>query len=289
MPRIAYVNGRYIPHNRAAVHIEDRGYQFGDAVYEVWSVRDRMLLDGEWHLNRLERSLGELEIRLPLSRAALRRVIAEMLRRNRIRDGLIYLQVSRGVARRDHAFPAADTPPSLVLTAKRINPHQLDAKADAGVAVISQPDIRWGRCDIKTVNLLPNVLAKQAAKRAGAAEAWLIDAQGLVTEGSSSNAWIVTAEGKLVTRQLDTAILHGITRASVAGLARSLGYEVEERAFTLAEAMQAREAFMTSASSFVTAITAIDGRPVANGAVGTIARELRSAYQIQQSANNWAI
>ncbi len=285
MSRIAYVNGHYLPHSLASIHVEDRGFQFGDAVYEVWSVRNGQLLDEEGHLNRLERSLAELRIEPPIGRRALTLVIREMLRRNRVRDGLIYLQVSRGQARRDHAFPDQPPMPSVVLTAKRVAPARVEARAQAGVSVITHPDMRWGRCDIKTVNLLPNVLAKQAAKEAGAAEAWLIDEAGHVTEGSSSNAWIVAPDGRLVTRQLDTAILHGITRATVSDIAASLGYAVEERPFTLEEALSAREAFMTSASSFVTAITQIDGKPIANGAVGSVAQSLRQAYQKRQKAD----
>ncbi|MGK0267113.1 MAG: D-alanine transaminase, partial [Maricaulis sp.] len=249
MTRFAYVNGRFLPHDAAVVHVEDRGFQFGDAIYEVWSVRAGELIDADGHFARLERSLGELRIANPKSRAGYRLLIAELLRRNRVRDGLVYLQISRGRARRDHAFPAAATSPTMVLTAKRLDPVAAQRRADTGVGVITTPDLRWGRCDIKTVNLLPNVLAKQAALEAGAAEAWLVDDSGLVTEGSSTNAWIVTSDGRLVTRQADHAILHGITRATLMGVARDLGYVVEERPFSVDEAVSAREAFMTSATS----------------------------------------
>jgi D-alanine transaminase len=276
--RFAYVNGRFLPHDAAVVHVEDRGFQFGDAIYEVWSVRAGELIDADGHFARLERSLGELRIANPKSRAGYRLLIAELLRRNRVRDGLVYLQISRGRARRDHAFPAAATSPTMVLTAKRLDPVAAQRRADTGVGVITTPDLRWGRCDIKTVNLLPNVLAKQAALEAGAAEAWLVDDSGLVTEGSSTNAWIVTSDGRLVTRQADHAILHGITRATLMGVARDLGYVVEERPFSVDEAVSAREAFMTSATSFVTPITRIDDRPVGNGAPGSVATALRQAY-----------
>jgi D-alanine transaminase len=276
--RFAYVNGRFLPHDAAVVHVEDRGFQFGDAIYEVWSVRAGELIDADGHFARLERSLGELRIANPKSRAGYRLLIAELLRRNRVRDGLVYLQISRGRARRDHAFPAAATSPTMVLTAKRLDPVAAQRRADTGVGVITTPDLRWGRCDIKTVNLLPNVLAKQAALEAGAAEAWLVDDSGLVTEGSSTNAWIVTSDGRLVTRQADHAILHGITRATLMGVARDLGYVVEERSFSVDEAVSAREAFMTSATSFVTPITRIDDRPVGNGAPGSVATALRQAY-----------
>lgn len=278
MTRFAYVDGRFLPHDEAAVHVEDRGFQFGDAIYEVWSVRDGQLLDKEGHFARLERSLGELRIANPRSRAGYKLLIGELLRRNRLRDGLVYLQISRGRARREHAFPAAGTRPTLVLTTKRLDMDTAQHRAEAGVGVITTPDLRWGRCDIKTVNLLPNVLAKQAAREAGAAEAWLVDRGGLVTEGSSTNAWIVTADGRLVTRQADHAILHGITRASLMKQAEKLGYVIEERAFSVEEAVSAREAFMTSATSYVTPIVRIDGRPVGNGAPGSVATALRQAY-----------
>jgi D-alanine transaminase len=235
-------------------------------------------MDADGHFGRLERSLAELRIRNPRSRAGYRLLIAELLRRNRIRDGLVYLQISRGQARRDHAFPPANTQPTIVLTAKPLNMAAAHRRAETGVGVITTPDQRWGRCDIKTVNLLPNILAKQAALEAGAAEAWLIDAGGQVTEGSSTNAWIVTADGILVTRQADHGILHGITRAAVMRCAAELGYRVEERSFSVEEALSAREAFMTSATSFVTPIVAIDGRTVANGAPGSVAIALRAAY-----------
>jgi D-alanine transaminase len=276
--RIAYVNGRFRPHAQAVVHIEDRGFQFADAVYEVWSVSDATLMDAEGHFDRLDRSLAELRIPRPVTRPALRILIRELLRRNRIRDGLVYLQISRGRARRDHGFPAAGTQPTLVLTARRLDLAAAAARAERGVSVISVPDRRWARCDIKTVNLLPNVLAKQEARDAGAYEAWQVDEEGYVTEGTSSNAWIVTAEGHLVTRPADHAILHGITRATLIRAAAAAGYELEERAFTVAEAQGAREAFLTSATNFVVPITQIDGRPVGNGEPGSIASELRQTY-----------
>tara|TARA_R110000744_G_scaffold1843_2_gene6550 strand:- start:9772 stop:10620 length:849 start_codon:yes stop_codon:yes gene_type:complete len=278
LTRFAYVNGRYLPHDEALIHIEDRGFQFADAIYEVWSVRSGELLDADGHFGRLERSLAELRIANPKTRAGYQLIISELLRRNRVTDGLVYLQISRGRARRDHAFPAAHTRPTVVMTAKRLDPAAAERRADHGVGVITRPDQRWARCDIKTVNLLPNVLAKQAAIEAGAAEAWLVDTAGNVTEGSSTNAWILNAEGVLVTRQADHAILHGITRAMIMNRAAGLGYRVEERAFSVEEAQSAREAFMTSATTFVTSITSIDGRPVGNGAPGSVAIALRAAY-----------
>lgn len=278
MSRFSYVNGRFLRHADASVSIDDRGFLFGDAIYEVWSVRSGALLDAEGHFARLQRSLGELKIDLPLSLAALRLVIRELLRRNRVRDGLVYLEISRGAARRDHAFPPAGTPPTLVLTCKRIDFDAAGKRAETGIGIISVPDQRWGRCDIKTVNLLPNVLAKQAAREAGAFEAWQVDQTGLVTEGASSNAWILTQDGVLVTRPADHSILHGITRATVMRLARAAGYAVEERGFSLEEAQSAREAFITSATTFVTPVVRIDDRPVGNGAPGSLAAHLRQAY-----------
>ncbi|MCR9266706.1 MAG: D-amino-acid transaminase [Alphaproteobacteria bacterium] len=278
MSRFSYVNGRFLRHADASVSIDDRGFLFGDAIYEVWSVRSGTLLDAAGHFARLQRSLGELKIDLPLSLAALRLVIRELLRRNRVRDGLVYLEISRGAARRDHAFPPAGTPPTLVLTCKRIDFDAAGKRAETGIGIISVPDQRWGRCDIKTVNLLPNVLAKQAAREAGAFEAWLVDQAGLVTEGASSNAWILTQDGVLVTRPADHSILHGITRATVMRLAKAEGYAVEERGFSLEEAQSAREAFITSATTFVTPVVRIDDRPVGNGAPGSLAAHLRQAY-----------
>jgi D-alanine transaminase len=278
MSRIAYVNGRYVPHALAHVHIEDRGYQFADGVYEVCEIRDARLIDETRHLDRLERSLRELAIRMPVTRAALRIVLREVVRRNRVRDGLLYLQVTRGVASRDHAFPSLDTPPALVVTAKSIPRSKADRIAEAGVGVITTPDNRWGRVDIKSIALLPNALAKQKAREAGAREAWFVDRDGYVTEGASTTAWIVTKEGTLVTRPNGTDILPGITRVTLTEVARRAGLEVEARKFTVDEAKAAREAFMTAATTIVLPIVSIDGVPVANGHPGSIARELRAAF-----------
>jgi D-alanine transaminase len=280
MARIAYVNGRYGPLSGAAVHVEDRGFQFADGVYEVWAVMDGRLADAEGHFERLFRSLGELRIRQPMSRAALSQVLRETIRRNRLRDGLLYLQITRGAARRDHAFPAPEVNPTVVITAKPVDLGALDRKARAGVAVITQPDIRWGRCDIKTVGLLPNAMAKQAAKEAGAAEAWLVDADGYVTEGSSTNAWIVDAEGRLRTRDTGANILRGVTRRALIALAQECQIEVVEAPFTPAEAKAAKEAFYTAASAFVTPVTAIDGDPVGDGRPGPVTLRLRELYRL---------
>lgn len=276
MGRYAYVNGRYVDHLAAQVHIEDRGYQLADGVYEVVGVRDGRLIDEGPHLDRLDRSLKELRIGWPIARSTISFVIRELMRRNRLRDGLVYMQVTRGVARRDHAFPTTPVKPALVMTTK--NTKRLDVEAGAGVAVKSHPDIRWERCDIKTVALLPNVLAKQAARESGAYEAWLIDGEGRITEGASTNAWIVTPEGELVTRQTDNGILAGITRQTLKGLADKLQLKLVERPFTLAEARRAKEAFITSATSFVTPVVKIDGEVVGDGKPGAAARRLREEY-----------
>jgi D-alanine transaminase len=278
MPRLAYVNGQYTPLADASVHVEDRGFQFADGVYEYWSVMDGKLADAEGHLERLERSLSELRIRMPMSRKALTRVLHETVRRNRVRDGSVYLQITRGAARRDHPFPDPSTPPSVIAIARPADFAAVDARVGQGVGVLTQPDIRWGRCDIKTVGLLPNVLAKQAAREAGAFEAWLVDADGYVTEGSSTNAWIVDAEGRLRTRDLDANILRGITRKTLIDLASELQIKVIEAPFTVDEAKAAKEAFFTAASAFVTPVTSIDGEKVGDGRPGPMSIRLRSLY-----------
>jgi len=276
--RIAYVNGRYVPHRAAQVHVEDRGYQFADGVYEVCEVRGGRLVDERRHMDRLTRSLSELRIAMPMPRNALGVVLRETVARNRVRDGIVYLQVSRGVARRDHAFPAAATQPSIVVTARNHDIDKLEQGAADGIAVISVPDNRWERVDIKSVGLLPNVLAKQAAREAGAKEAWFVDAKGFVTEGSSTNAWIVTRDGAVITRPADFGILRGITRTVVLEIIAEQGLKLEERPFTMDEAYAAREAFITSATQFVTPVVRIDGKPVGNGAPGLTATVLRRDF-----------
>jgi D-alanine transaminase len=278
MSRIAYVNGRYLPLRDAAVHVEDRGYQFADSVYEVCEMRDGQLIDERRHLDRLERSLGELRIRMPMARAALSVVLHEVVARNRIGYGTVYLQIGRGVARRDHAFPPPQTPPSLVVTARPLNRARNEASAEKGIAVISLPDNRWGRVDIKTTGLLPNVLARQAAIEQGARDAWLVDRDGFVTEAASANAFIVTAEGTLVTRQVDHGILRGITRTVTFEAINAQGRAVQERAFTLEEAYKAREAFVTSASQIVLPVVTIDGHVIGDGKPGPVAMALRREF-----------
>lgn len=278
MSRIAYVNGRYLPLAVASVNVEDRGYQFSDGVYEVCEVREGRLVDERRHMARLEFSLGELRIAMPMSPASLGVVLREVVRRNRVRWGIVYLQITRGVSRRDHAFPPSGTMPSIVVTARNMDFAAAEKMAENGVAVISVPENRWERVDIKSVSLLPNVLAKQAAREQGAREAWFVDAGGRVTEGSSSNAWIVTRDGKVVTRQADHGILKGITRTVVLDVIAAQGLKLEERAFTMDEAYAAREAFVTSASQIVLPVVKIDGRPVGNGAPGLIASALRRDF-----------
>ena len=276
MSRIAYVNGRYVQHAEAAVHIEDRGYQFADGVYEVCGIRNGKLVDETRHLDRLERSLSELRIPMPVSRRAMQHLLRETVRRNRIRTGIVYLQVTRGVAPRDHAFPKASIP-ALVITAKRADPSKL-AKAETGVAVVTRPDQRWARRDIKSVALLPNILAKQSAREAGAYEALLVDDHGEVTEGSSTNAWIVDKEGRLITRPLGHDILNGVTRQVLVEAARAEGIEVVERPFTVEEAKGASEVFISASSVPVIPVISIDGKPVSGGKPGPLGARLRAAY-----------
>lgn len=278
MSRIAYVNGRYVPHGDAHVHIEDRGFQLADGVYEVWAAFGGRLADAEGHFARLDRSLAELEIEPPMSRKALETVIREVMRRNRIRDGLVYLQVTRGTAPRDHAYPDPPVPPTLVLTAKRVDRAAAEAKAAKGMRVKTMPENRWGRCDIKSIGLLPNAMARQAARQEGAGEAWFVDSEGLVTEGAASNAWIVDEAGTLVTRDLKSNILRGITRGTLMEVIAVSNLKVEERPFTLEEAARAREAFITGAGALVMPVTHIDGKAVGEGIPGPVATRLRADY-----------
>ena len=276
MARIAYVNGRYRPLQNATVAAEDRGYQFADGVYEVIKVLGGRPCDLERHLDRLERSLAALEIAPPMTRRALESVLFETLRRNRLADALLYLQITRGTAPRNHLFPKRARP-SLVITARRpVFPGERER--EEGVGVITRPDLRWGRCDIKSISLLPNVLARQSAAAAGCREAWLIDREGMVTEGSASNAYIVDASGRLVTHPLSERILGGVTRSVILELARRDGIEVVERPFSLDEAHGAREAALSSTSSWLLPVTAIDGRPVSNGMPGHVVRRLMALY-----------
>lgn len=278
MPRIAYVNGRYLPHSDAAVHIEDRGFQFADGVYEVCEVRHGVIVDLTRHLDRLERSLGELRITLTMSRTALSQVIREVLRRNRVKNGLFYLQVTRGAARRDHVFPPEGTPTTVVVTAKSTDPAIIAKKNATGIKAITLPDNRWDRVDIKTVGLLPNALARQQAKEAGAQEAIYVDGNGMVTEGAATNVWIVDQEGILRTRPADHGILRGITRTTLMDIAAAKGITIREQAFSVDEMLAAREVFITAATSICFPIVEIDGRTVANGHPGGMSQKIREAF-----------
>jgi len=278
LSRIAYVNGRYLPYAQAAVHIEDRGYQFADGVYEVCEVQGGKLIDERRHLERLARSLKELKIVLPMPLNVLGVVLRETIERNRVRDGIVYLQVTRGVAKRDHAFPALDVRPSVVVLARAKDRAKGEATAAAGIPVITVKENRWDRVDIKSVGLLPNVLVRQEAREKGAGEAWFVDRDGFVTEGSSSNAWIVTRDKKIVTRPADHGILRGITRTVVMDVAKKLGHTIEERPFTVEEALAAAEAFVTAATQIVMPVVQIDGKPIGNGHPGLVATTLRAHF-----------
>jgi len=278
LSRIAYVNGRYLPYAQAAVHIEDRGYQFADGVYEVCEVQGGKLIDERRHLERLARSLKELKIVLPMPLNVLGVVLRETIERNRVRDGIVYLQVTRGVAKRDHAFPASDVRPSVVVLARAKDRAKGEATAAAGIPVITVKENRWDRVDIKSVGLLPNVLVRQEAREKGAGEAWFVDRDGFVTEGSSSNAWIVTRDKKIVTRPADHGILRGITRTVVMDVAKKLGHTIEERPFTVEEALTAAEAFVTAATQIVMPVVQIDGKPIGNGHPGLVATTLRAHF-----------
>lgn len=278
MSRIAYVNGRYERHADAGIHIEDRGYQFADGVYEVCEVRQGYIIDMTRHMDRLNRSLSELAIKWPMSRKALEFVIRQTVRRNSVTNGMFYLQVTRGVAKRDHVFPSGDTPSSVVITAKHTNPVAAEMRASLGINVITVPENRWDRVDIKTVGLLPNVLAREKAKQQGAQEALYVDSDGFIKEGAATNAWIVTKDGKLVTRPAEHGILRGVTRTTVIEVATKLGLQVEERGFTVEEAKSAREVFITAATTLVMPVVRIDDTSIGNGHPGSIAPLLRESF-----------
>ena len=277
MSRIAYVNGRYLPQRHAVVNVEDRGYQFADGVYEVVLVQGGRFVDEDRHLARLQRSLAAIRIAAPLRTAALRLVLREILARNRVRDGLVYVQVTRGVARRDHPFPVKPVPPAIAVTARRLPPFPANPERWA-TAAITAPDQRWARCDIKSTALLPNVLARQAARERGAAEAILVDADGTVTEGAATTVWIVDRDGLLRTRHLDAAILPGCTREALIALMEAAGVGFAERAFSAAELRDAREVFLTSATSYVRPVVELDGEPVGDGAIGPVTRDLFARF-----------
>ncbi|NKB21922.1 MAG: D-amino-acid transaminase [Alphaproteobacteria bacterium] len=278
MSEIAYVNGRYVLTSDAMVNIEDRGYQFSDGVYEVIAVANHSLVDLDPHLERLDRSLSNLNIEWPCSERVLRIILAQLLKRNRLKDGIVYLQVTRGVAPRNHAFPTAIIPSSLVISVSRAGRPSRD-KFIEGVKVVTTPENRWGRPDIKSVSLLPNVLAKQFAVHNGAFETWFVDDHGAVTEGSSTNAWIVLSGQEIVTRPLGNDILAGITRMKLIELARAGNMRITERPFSLDEAMNAEEAFITSTTAFVMPVVEIDENVVGTGKPGPVTQNLLALYE----------
>jgi D-alanine transaminase len=276
MSRVAYVNGRYMQHLSANVHIEDRGFQFADGVYEVVSIRKERLVDLEMHLDRLNRSLFELRIPWPTSRRVFNIILKEIVQRNRVINGSVYVQITRGTAAREFSYPK-DLKPSFIIYTRKTRQDTI-ATVSVGHKVISKPDIRWKRCDIKTISLLPAVMAKQAAVEAEAIEAWLVNEQGMVTEGTSSNAWIITLDDEIITRHIDNAILSGVTRNSVLKLAQRLDLVFVERAFSLNEAMLAKEAFCTSSTALVKPIVQIDKKKIGEGKVGPITKLLIENY-----------
>ena len=278
MSRIAYVNGAYVPLTAATVSIQDRGFQFADSIYEVWAVRGGRLYDAAEHMARFQRSLSELRITPPMTEPSLWAVIRETIRRNRVRDGIVYLQVSRGAANRDHVFPSPAVKPTIVVTAKNLDQRAISKRAEAGINVITLPETRWARRDIKSTNLLPNALARQEAKEEGAFEAWFVDEHGLVTEGTSSNAFIVSTDGVIITRPLSNDLLHGVTRASLIRIARDRQMRIEERAFSVEEAKAAREAFISAASNPAVPVITIDGATIGDGRPGPVTQALRAAY-----------
>ena len=276
MSRVSYVNGRYYPHKKVNVHVEDRGYQFADGVYEVILVKNRLLVDEIPHLDRLERSLEALKIAWPMKRSALKMVLEEVIDRNKFKDGIVYIQITRGVARRDHGFPIISNP-TLVITARplKIPVKSIESK---GAKVITLPDIRWKRCDIKSVSLLPNVLGKQAARTAGAQEAWQYDEEGFITEGTSTNAWILDHNNNLITRYLDEAILSGVTRLTVIHLAETEGIKIVEQPFSIDDVKNCKEAFFTSSTSFLTPVTQINDTVIGDGSPGEFTKKLLLSY-----------
>ena len=278
MSRTVYVNGQYLPYGAAGVHVEDRGFQFADGIYEVCEVRDGRLVDETRHMQRLARSAQELNFPEIPSFGSISRIMREVVRRNRVRNGMVYLQLTRGSARRDFVFPDPKTPLTLVVLARASSRAAADELGAEGISIKTIPDIRWGRCDIKTVQLLAPSIAKQTAKEAGAKDAWMYDAEGFVTEGASSNAWLVDDQNQLITRPADHAILRGITRTVVIELAEREGLKLVERPFTVAEAQAAVEAFVTSATALVMPVVKIDDVVIGLGKPGPLTRKIREQF-----------
>ncbi|MBL6786691.1 MAG: D-amino-acid transaminase [PS1 clade bacterium] len=281
MSRIAYVDGVYQPIDLPGIQVEDRGYQFADGVYEVCAVHHGQLLDEDAHLARLARSLAELSIPAPMSDGALKIVLRETITRNRVSDGIVYMQITRGVARREHGY-ASGLKPVLVVTARATDPNRRAAVLEHGISVVTVPDQRWARCDIKSISLLPNVLARQEAVEKGVQEAWQVDTEGLVTEGAATNAWIVDANGVLRTRPADGGILNGIVRQILMSLIGDMDVSFEERAFCVSEALSARECFSTASTLAVFPVVQIDAKKVGDGRPGPISQAIAARY-IQHS------
>jgi D-alanine transaminase len=275
MGRTVYVNGDYLPEEEAKISVFDRGFLFADGVYEVTSVLDGRMIDFPGHLARLHRSLGELDMPAPVTDAEIEAIHRELIARNGVQEGMVYLQVTRGAADRDFAYPAEPKPSLVMFTQEK--PLADTPAARNGIRVISVPDIRWARRDIKTVQLLAPSMCKMMARKSGADDAWMVE-DGFVTEGTSNNAWIVTRDGTIVTRDLSPAILAGITRAALLHYAAEAQIRIEERSFTLAEAQDAAEAFVTAASAFVTPVVEIDGVRLGDGRPGPVTTRLREIY-----------
>lgn len=277
MPRFAYVNGHYIVHRDAGIPIEDRGLQFADGIYEVIALIDGVMADERGHLDRMQRSLKELKMDMPMPRRALQMVMRELIRRNRIKNAAVYIQVTRGVAKRDFGFPSPAVLQTVIITTRpykfRNNP-----RIEKGVRAITVPDIRWKRRDIKTTAMTAQVLARQEAIEKGGAEALMVDDGGYITEGAASNAWIVTKRGVLVTRPATHDILRGITRTALDHVRMQLSLKMEERSFTVNEAQDAAECFVTAATALVTPVTHIDGKKIGDGMPGSVAKGLYDAY-----------
>lgn len=277
MPRYAFVNGRFLSHNRASVHIEDRGFQFADGVYEVIACIDGRLADERGHMDRLQRSLKELKMPMPMRRGEFHEVIGRLLKKNRLRNANVYIQVTRGVYKRDFPFPPKKVRQTVVITARAVN-FRNNKKIKTGIRVATVPDLRWKRRDIKTTALVAQVLAKQAAVESGAYEAWLVDDKGFVTEGSSSNAWIVTKNGQIVTRRATNDILRGVTRTALQKICKDLGLKITERPFTVGEAQRAQECFTSSAVALIMPVVAINGKKIGSGKPGPVAQSLYESY-----------
>ncbi len=276
MSRTVYVNGTYKDYGDALIHVEDRGYQFADGVYEVFSVSNRKIIDYKGHINRLKRSLNEIKITCPINEKAILFHIRNIINKNLIIDGIIYLQITRGVAERDFKFPQ-NVKSSIVIIGKSIPTHIYEEAFKKGINVIITDDLRWKRVDIKSLNLLAPVLAKQSAFERKSQEAWLVDENGFITEGSSSNAWILKNK-TLLTRPVSNSILNGITRKSfIKGLLKN-GYKLKEKKFNLTDIRKSEEAYITSATQYVMPVVKINGKKIGNGKVGKFAKIFRDIY-----------